>query len=95
MIHAKVEKLLEAKHIKEVQFLTCLSNVVLVSKSSGQWRMCVDFHSLNKVCLKDCYPLSRIDQLVDLTTSYDFICIMDIIRSPFPKMVRIRLASSF
>jgi hypothetical protein len=30
--------------------------------------MCVDYTSLNKACLKDPFPLSRIDQVVDSTS---------------------------
>ncbi|XP_075481101.1 uncharacterized protein LOC142521805 [Primulina tabacum] len=62
-----VDELRRAGHIREVLFPTWLSNVVLVPKSSGKWRMCVDFRDLNKACPKDCYPLPRIDQLVDNT----------------------------
>ena len=39
--------------------------------------MCVDFIDLNKVCLKDPFPLSRIDQLVDTTVSYPQMSFLD------------------
>ena len=39
--------------------------------------MCVDFTDLNKACPKDSYPLLRIDQLVDSTTSHKLLSIMD------------------
>ena len=41
---AKVEadKLLSAGFIEEAQYTTWLSNVVLVKKANGKWRMCVD-----------------------------------------------------
>ena len=35
-----------------------------------KWHMCVDFTNLNKVCLKDPFPLPRIDQLVDATVGH-------------------------
>ncbi|XP_073129096.1 uncharacterized protein [Henckelia pumila] len=73
----EVDELLEAGHIREVQFPNWLSNVVLVPKSSGKWRMCVDFRDLNKACPKDCYPLPRIDQLVDSTAGHQYLCFMD------------------
>ncbi|KAL0433672.1 UNVERIFIED_CONTAM: hypothetical protein Slati_2701500 [Sesamum latifolium] len=62
-----------AGHIKEVQ----LSNVVLVPKSGGKWRMCIDFRDLNKACPKDFYPLPRIDQLVDSTSGCELLSMMD------------------
>ena len=61
----EVQKLLEAGFIKEIHYTTWLANVVLVKKSNGQWRMCVDYTSLNKACPKDAYPLPSIDRLVD------------------------------
>ncbi|XP_073064080.1 uncharacterized protein [Primulina eburnea] len=77
VIKEQVDELLRAWHIREVFFPTWLSNVVLVPKSSGKWRMCVDFRDLNKACPKDCYPLPRIDQLVDSTAGHQYLCLMD------------------
>ena len=39
--------------------------------------MCVDFTDLNKACLKDSFPLPRIDQLVDSTTGHKLLTFMD------------------
>ena len=39
--------------------------------------MCVDLTDLNKTCLKDSYPLPRIDQLVDSTTGHKLLSFMD------------------
>ncbi|XP_068502519.1 uncharacterized protein [Phaseolus vulgaris] len=64
-IRDETQKLLEAGHIKEIQYPEWLANVVLVKKSNGKWRMCVDFTDLNKACPKDSYPLPSIDALVD------------------------------
>ena len=61
---AEVEKLLKAGFIRKVLYTKWLSNVVLVKKANGKWRMCVDFTNLNKVCPKDFYPLPSIDKLV-------------------------------
>ncbi|XP_075521447.1 uncharacterized protein LOC142554667 [Primulina tabacum] len=77
VIKKEVRELLNAGHIREVQFPTWLSNVVLVPKSSGKWRTCVDFRDLNKACPKDCYPLPRIDQLVDSTAGHQYLCMLD------------------
>ena len=39
--------------------------VIFVPKKDGPQRMCVDYHSLNKVTIKNKYPLPRIDDLFD------------------------------
>ena len=49
---AEVQKLLEAWFIRECQYPECISNVVLVKKPNGTWRMCIDFTDLNKVVQK-------------------------------------------
>ncbi|XP_016178528.1 uncharacterized protein LOC107620975 [Arachis ipaensis] len=62
--------LLEAGFIRELDYSTWLSNMVLVKKPSGKWRMCMDYSDLNKVCPKDSFPLPNIDALVDAAAGY-------------------------
>jgi ribonuclease HI len=76
-ITEEVEKLLRAEFIEEVYYPDWLANVVLVKKSNGKWRMCVDFTDLNKACPKDSFPLPRIDALVDSTSGYKLLSFMD------------------
>ena len=57
----------EARAKKEVFFPEWLANIVVVKKKNGKWRVCVDFADLNQACLKDPFPISKIDQLVDAT----------------------------
>ena len=73
----EVEKLLTATFIREVYYPKRLANVVMVKKSNGKWRMSVDFTNLNHACLKDSFPLPRIDQLVDSTASHELLTFMD------------------
>lgn len=42
-----------------------LSSVVVVPKSRGRIRICVDFRDLNKACPKDEFPLPILDIMVD------------------------------
>jgi len=65
VVKEETKKLLSAGHIREIQYLEWLANVVLVKKANGKWRMCVDFMDLNNACPKDSYPLPSIDALVD------------------------------
>ena len=76
-IMEEVDKLLKAGFIREVYYPKWLANVVMVKKSTGKWRMCVDFTNLNKACPKDSYPLPRIDQLVDSTAGHKLLSFMD------------------
>ena len=77
-IAEEVRKLLEADFIREVYYPDWLANVVMVKKANGKWRMCVDFTYLNRACLKDSYPLPRIDTLVDSTARCELISFMDV-----------------
>lgn len=73
----EVKKLSAAGFIREWQYTEWLANVVLVRKSSGAWKMCVDFTYLNKACPKDDFPLPRIDRLVDSTAGHALFSFMD------------------
>ena len=73
----EVSKLLSVGFIREVYYPDWLINVVLVKKTNGKWRMCVDFQDLNKTCPKDSFPLPMIDQLVDSTAGYKLLTFMD------------------
>ena len=66
-----------AGFIREVYYPKWLANVVMVKKSNGKWRMCVDFTNLNRACPKDSFPLPRIDQLVDSIASHKLLTFMD------------------
>jgi len=68
-VFEETEKLLQVGFIQEAQYITWLANVVLVKKSNGKLRMCIDYTYLNKACPKDLYPLSSINRLVDGASS--------------------------
>jgi hypothetical protein len=69
--------LLEAEFIMPVDYPNWLANPVLVGKPDGSRRMCIDYTSLNKACLKDEYPLPRIYQIVDSMTSCELLSFLD------------------
>ena len=72
--------MLKLKHvgaIKEVFYPDWLANTVVVKKKNGKWRVCVDFTDLNKACLKDPFPMPRIDQLMDATAGHPRMSFLD------------------
>ncbi|GJV90649.1 reverse transcriptase domain-containing protein [Tanacetum coccineum] len=76
-IQEEVEKLVDARIMKEVHYHSWLSNPVMVKKHDGSWRMCVDFKDLNKACPRDGYPLPEIDWKVESLFEYPFKCFLD------------------
>ena len=75
--YGRGRKLLTAGFNQEVFYPKWLPNVVMVKKSNGKWRMCVDFTDLNNACPKDSFPLPKIDQLVDSTAGHKLLTFMD------------------
>jgi hypothetical protein len=76
-IREEVRKLLDAGFIEEAHHPVWLANPVIVPKANGKLRMCIDYTSLNKACLKDPYPLPRIDQIVDSAYGCDLLSFLD------------------
>jgi len=76
-VEDEVRKLEGAGFIKEIKYTTWLTNVVMVKKASGRWRMCTDFTDLNKACPKDAYSLPSIDRLVDGASGHNFLSFLD------------------
>ena len=76
-INEEVGKLLQAGAIREVEYPKWLANVVLVKKSNGKWRLCIDFTDINRACPKDSFPLPRIDLIVDATAGHELLSFMD------------------
>jgi hypothetical protein len=63
-IKKQVTELLDTGVIKPSSS-PCGSPIVLVPKKDGGWRMCIDYRALNKITVKNRYPLPRIDDLLD------------------------------
>ena len=63
-IKKKVQELVE-KGVIHPSTSPCGSPIVLVPKKYVTWRMCIDYRDLNKIMVKNMYPLLRIDDLLD------------------------------
>ncbi|GJV43445.1 reverse transcriptase domain-containing protein [Tanacetum coccineum] len=73
----EVEEWLRAGIVRSVRYPTWISNPVLVEKVDGTWRMCIDFKNLNSACLKDYYPLPKIDLKIEAVMGFPFKCFLD------------------
>lgn len=77
VVQKESEKLIKADFIREIEYFTWLSNVVMVKKSNGKWRTCVDYIDLNKTFRKDAYPLPNIDKLFDGACENQMLSFLD------------------
>lgn len=59
--------------------------MLLVKKKDGSMRLCVDYMKLNKVTIKNRYPLPRIDNLMDLLVGARVFSKIDM-RSRYPQI---------
>jgi hypothetical protein len=76
-VEAEVQRLQDAKVIREVLYPVWLVNTVPVKKKNGKWRMCVDFTDLNKACKKNDFPLERVDKIVDDAANSEMLSLLD------------------
>lgn len=64
-VEAQINEMLTAGIIRK----SCspwASPIVMVKKKDGNHRMCIDYRKLNAITKKDCYPIPRIDDVLEL-----------------------------
>ena len=76
-IGEEVARLLAAEFIREIYHSEWLANVLMVPKKDKSLCMCIDFNDINRACLKDHFPLPRIDQIVDSTVGCERLSFLD------------------
>ena len=64
LIEKEIKKLFEAKIIVSLRHLNWLASIVPVRKKNGEIRLYIDFRNLNRVSLKDNYPLPKMDHIL-------------------------------
>ena len=64
MIEKDIKKMYDAKIIVPLSYSKWVSNIVPTRKKIGEIGLCIDFRNLNKVSLKDNYPLPKMDHIL-------------------------------
>jgi len=67
----------DAKIIAPIKIFDWVSNSVPTSKKTGEIRLCVDLKNLNKVSLKDNYPLPKMDPILQRVVGASRISLLD------------------
>lgn len=69
---------LKAADILEDSVSPFASPILLVRKSNGEIRMCVDYRALNRLTIKDKYPLPRVDDQLDRLRGQKYFISLDL-----------------
>ncbi|XP_019052970.1 PREDICTED: uncharacterized protein LOC109114559 [Nelumbo nucifera] len=77
IIDNEVGKLLTADFMREVEYQSWIANPVRMKKANGKWHMYIDYIDPNRACLKDSFPLPRINRLIDATLRFELLSFTD------------------
>lgn len=77
LIEKEVRKIFDEKIIVPLRFSKWLYNLVRVRNKTREIRLCVDFGNLNKVSLKNNYPLLMMDYILHRVVGSRSISLLD------------------
>jgi hypothetical protein len=76
-IQKKLQKMVDANIIGLIIYSSWMANLVVVRKKSGDIRLSVEFRNLNKLSLKDNYPLPNMEHLIQRGTRVGMMSMLD------------------
>jgi hypothetical protein len=76
-IKNEIQELLQKGNIRPRSF-PCRSPIVLVQKEDKTWWLCIDYKALNKIRVKNRYPIPRIDDLLEQLKGDNFFNNIDL-----------------
>jgi hypothetical protein len=77
VIEKEVKKLLYVNIIVPLKYSEWVANLVLIKNKNGEIRLCVDFRNLNISSLKDNYPLSKMDHVLEKVVGANRMSMID------------------
>jgi len=77
LIEKEIKRMYEAGIIAPIRFSEWVSNLVPTRKKTGEIRLCVDLRNVNKVSLKDNYPLPKMDHILQRVVGASRISLLD------------------
>ena len=81
-IRDEVDKMLDAGII-EPSYSEWSNPIVMVKKSNGKYRFCLDFRKVNSLSKKDAYPLPNMNGILDKLRSARYISTLDLSQAYF------------
>lgn len=78
MVKKQIDTMLTNKIIRD-SHSPFAAAIVMVNKKDGEMRMCIDYRQLNKITIKDRYPLPRIDDTVDALCGSMYFSTLDLL----------------
>ena len=64
LVEKEIKKLFKEKIVVALIFSRWVANLFLVRKKNGEIRICIDFRYMNRVSLKNHYPLPKMDRIL-------------------------------
>ena len=77
LVEEEVKRMSDAKIIVPIKYSKWVSNIVPTRKKTREIRLCIDFRNMNKVSLKDNYPLPQMDHILQKVIGSSRISLLD------------------